>query len=91
MGDAGRRRFGALPCRPRPLGGRGMTWDEKLGRIIREFFSGLTGRMEAVDDWERAKNEAWDQEEREARARSSAELHEELEDRRARREQDRGA
>lgn len=32
-----------------------------------------------IDDWERRKTEAWDRERQQARARSSAELHEELE------------
>lgn len=32
-----------------------------------------------MDAWERAKTEAWDQEQERARGRSSAELHEELE------------
>jgi hypothetical protein len=33
---------------------------------------------EVIEDWERAKMEAWDEEERQARERSSEELHEEL-------------
>jgi hypothetical protein len=32
-----------------------------------------------VDDWERHKAEAWDRQQEQSRARSSAELHEELE------------
>jgi fatty acid desaturase len=31
-----------------------------------------------IDDWERHKAEAWDRQEHQARARSSTELHEEL-------------
>jgi hypothetical protein len=31
-----------------------------------------------IDDWERHKAEAWDRQQQQARARSSAELHEEL-------------
>jgi hypothetical protein len=44
-----------------------------------------------IDEWERSKGEAWDRQQQQARARSSAELHEELENRRARPEQDRRA
>lgn len=39
----------------------------------------VTGSRRKIDDWERAKFEAWDREQEQARTRSSAELHEELE------------
>ncbi len=44
------------------------TWDEKLGRGIRRFFAALWPRPnESIDDWERHKMEAWDEEENQAR------------------------
>lgn len=61
------------------------TWDERAGARIRRFFSFLGGRPDPVEykpeplaEWERAKMEAWDEQERQARARSSEEMHNEL-------------
>jgi hypothetical protein len=56
------------------------TWDQKLGRAIRGFWrTAMWGRRrETIEEWERAKNEAWDREEQAARTRSSEEMHEEL-------------
>jgi hypothetical protein len=57
------------------------TWDQQLGRAIRRVFAGLLygpRNEEQIEDWERAKMEAWDEEERQARERSSEELHDEL-------------
>ncbi len=57
------------------------TWDQRLGRAIRRSFAALMfgpRREESIEGWERAKMEAWDAEEKQARERSSEELHEEL-------------
>lgn len=55
------------------------TWDQKVGRSIRRFFGGLTGRMSEIDAWESAKLQALERQQKAARTRSSQELHEELE------------
>ncbi len=56
-----------------------ITWDQKVGRSIRRFFGGLTGRMSEIEEWESAKLEAMERQQQAARTRSSQELHEELE------------
>ena len=38
------------------------TWDQKLGRQIRRFFSAVTGRVEGADDWEQERLDALDDE-----------------------------
>jgi hypothetical protein len=49
-----------------------LTWDERLGRRIRRFFRIFMGPLaprgeDPLEDWVRAKNEAWDRREAEAR------------------------
>ncbi len=58
------------------------TWDQKLGRVIRAIFSPLTGRIEGIDEWERARLEALD--------RQLVEQRDELRDRRATRAAEQG-
>lgn len=49
-----------------------LTWDERVGRRIRRFFQIFMGPLaprgkDPLEDWQRAKHEAWDRQEAESR------------------------